>query len=238
MIENLNKSTKLETALYLVPTPIGNLEDITFRALRVLSNVDIIACEDTRNTSMLLRQYSISDYKLESYHEHNEKQKARYLIDKIEQGLSVALVSDAGSPIISDPGYNIVKEAVKNKIKIVPLPGASAFIPALMASGLSTNNFTFLGFPPQKKGRKTFINKLVNCSNTIILYESPYRIIKLLKELTEVFGNNKHICIARELTKIYEEITTDTIEECINIYNKKEKIKGEFVIIIDSNPKN
>ncbi len=234
---NKIKSEQLEPALYLVPTPIGNLDDITLRALKILSNVDIIACEDTRNTSMLLRQYSISNYKLESYFEHNEKQKAQYLIDKIKQGSSIALVSDAGSPVISDPGFILVREAIKNNIKIIPLPGASAFIPALSASGLPANKFTFLGFPPQKKGRKTFISNLINYNETIILYESPHRVIRLLNELMEVYGKDKNISISRELTKLYEEIITDTIENCIKFYEKKEKIKGEFVIIVDGKQK-
>jgi 16S rRNA (cytidine1402-2'-O)-methyltransferase len=222
------------SALYLVPTPIGNLDDITLRAIKVLSSVDVIACEDTRHTGNLLKLLSINYKRLESYHEHNENTKNAQLLDLIESGKSVALVSDAGTPLISDPGYVIVKEAVKRGINVIALPGASAGITALSASGFATNDFIFLGFPPQKKGRKTFLEKLKSLSSTMILYESPYRIVKLIEELIEFLGAERRICIARELTKIHEEYIRGTTEECLKILDAKQAIKGEFVVIIES----
>jgi 16S rRNA (cytidine1402-2'-O)-methyltransferase len=172
--------------------------------------------------------------KMESYHEHNESKKAELLISKIKAGKSVALVSDAGSPLISDPGHILVREAVRNDIDIISLPGASAFVPALSACGFPVNEFTFLGFPPQKKGRKTFIENLSNYNQTIVLYESPYRILKLLKELHYVFDDNKNVCLAREISKIHEEYIRGNISECKDILNKKDAIKGEFVVVIES----
>jgi 16S rRNA (cytidine1402-2'-O)-methyltransferase len=228
----MNQETNLKPALYLVPTPIGNLEDITIRALNTLRNADIIACEDTRHTGQLLKLLEIKNKKLSSYHEQNEKEKAIQLVNEILDGSSVALVSDAGTPGISDPGYRIIQSAIENQVEIVSLPGPSAFLPALIASGLPINNFLFLGFPPQKKGRKTFLTQIKNCEYTSILYESPFRIIKLIDELIEILGENHKICIAREISKIFEEYIRGTLSECVKILKKRPSIKGEFVVVI------
>lgn len=221
-----------DKTLYIVPTPIGNLEDITLRAIKILQNADIIACEDTRHTGNLIKKLEINtNAKLISYFEHNENEKTNFLINEIENGKVVALVSDAGTPAISDPGYRLIDKAIKNNVKIIPLPGANAFIPALIASGLPVHNFTFWGFPPQKKGRKTFISKVMNCENTSILYEASHRIIKLIGEITEI-DDNRNICVAREISKIFEEYirfnTSDFLNNKIKIVEK-----GEFVIIIE-----
>lgn len=223
----------LQPGLYLVPTPIGNLEDMTQRAIRILQQADIIACEDTRRTGQLLKQFGIQKKKLSSYHEHNEKEKAKQLANELLAGKTVALVSDAGTPAISDPGYRIIKTAIENDIKIISLPGATAFAPALAASGIPINNFLFLGFPPQKKGRKSFLKKISNLEWTIVLYESPYRILKLIDELIEYCGGERQICIAREISKIYEEFIRGTLLECREALLKKPSIKGEFVVVIE-----
>ncbi|MFC2131986.1 16S rRNA (cytidine(1402)-2'-O)-methyltransferase [Bacteroidota bacterium] len=228
------QSYELENALYIVPTPIGNLDDITIRALKVLSGADIIACEDTRHTGNLLKKMGIPHKKMESYHEHNESKKTELLISQIKAGKSVALVSDAGSPLISDPGHILVREAVRNNIDIISLPGASAFVPALSACGFPVNEFIFFGFPPQKKGRKTFIENLSKYNQTIVLYESPYRILKLLGELYDIFEDNRKICLAREISKIHEEYIRGSISECLDILNNRDAVKGEFVVVIDS----
>ena len=227
----------LKPGLYLVPTPIGNLEDITLRALNVLKEADIIACEDTRNSGQLLKLLEIKPKKLISYHNYNEAEKSDELINLIKNGKSVALISDAGSPLISDPGFKIVNLCIQNEITIVPLPGATAFVPALSASGMPVNSFTFLGFPPAKKGRQTFLKFLENIRHTVVLYESPHKIIKLLEELIEIYGKNIQICIAREISKIYEEFTRGEIESVLNTYQKKSSIKGEIVVIIDMDRK-
>jgi len=220
--------------LHIVPTPIGNLDDITIRAVKVLSDVDIIACEDTRHTGNLLKSLSIIPKKLISYHEHNEKQRANEIIQEIKSGNSVALVTDAGTPLISDPGFPLIKLAVENDVKIISLPGATAFVPALSSSGFPTNSFVFLGFPPQKKGRATFLKKLDSINETIILYESTHRIIKLLDELINLFGESRQICIAREISKIHEEYIRGSALQCKEYLLKNNKVKGEFVVVIDS----
>lgn len=222
----------LPSGLYLVPTPIGNLEDITLRAIKVLANADIVACEDTRRTGILLKHYSIHAKHFASYHEHNEKMKSKFLVDEIQKGLSVALVTDAGAPGISDPAFRIVKEAIERDVIVIPLPGATAFVPALTASGLPVDNFKFLGFPPKKKGRKTFIESLANETGTLILYESPYRILKLLKQLGEVLGIDRNICLAREISKIHEEFIRGDIALCLKEMSRRDAIKGEFVVVI------
>jgi len=224
--ENIN------ACLYIVPTPIGNLDDITIRAVKILNEVDIIACEDTRTTGNLLFLLKIKPKKLVSYHNYNEQEKASHFIEEILIGKSVALLSDAGTPAISDPGYTLVKEAINNNIKIVPLPGATALIPALNASGLPTNNFTFLGFPPQKKGRKSFLEHALNFSTTTILYESSHRIEKLINELIGLGYADRQISVSRELTKLFEEHIRGTIAEVQKILNKTQ-IKGEFVVVIE-----
>jgi 16S rRNA (cytidine1402-2'-O)-methyltransferase len=232
----MNKTTKnlIEPALFIVPTPIGNLEDITLRALRILKEADIIACEDTRRMGQLLKHYDIQSKRLESYYEQNEITKAGYLIELINNGYSVALTTDAGTPGISDPGFRIIKQAKEKNIKIIPLPGATSIIPALLGSGFALNEFKFVGFPPHKKGRQTFLNNLKQESSVIIILESPNRIIKLLNELYNVFENTRKVCLARELTKIYEEFLIGTPVELIELLNKRPNIKGEFVVVISS----
>ena len=219
-----------------MPTPIGNLEDITLRAIKVLSNVDIIACEDTRNAGNLLKQLNINYKKLVSYHNFNEIEKSTSIINSILDGKSVALVSDAGTPGISDPGYRLVNEAILNNIKIVPLPGASALLPALTASGFPIHRFTYAGFPPHKKGRKTFINSLKSYDSTIILYESPNRLQKLINEIIEVFGTEIEVCIAREISKKFEEFIRGSILEIKKIIDDKQSIKGEIVVVLNPKP--
>lgn len=223
----------IEPALYLVPTPIGNLEDITLRALKVLQNADIIACEDTRTTGQLLKLLNIKAKAVESYHDHNEKTKSEYLVSKIIAGQSIALVSDAGSPVVSDPGYRLVQAAIQLGVKVVPLPGATAFVPALSASGLAVDEFCFLGFPPQKKGRKTFLERLSQIDMTIIVYESTHRIGKLVDELNEFCGAERNICIAREISKMYEEFIRGSLSEIKKNIQTKSNLKGEFVVLIE-----
>lgn len=215
--------------LYICPTPIGNLEDITLRVLRILKEVDLIACEDTRVTQKLLNHYGIFT-KLTSYHKFSEKQKSEYLINLLLEGKSIALVSDAGTPVISDPGFEIVKQARKNNIKVEPLPGASSVMTAFSASGLDNPNFAFVGFLPRtKKEKEALINKYREIN--LIFFESPNRLLKTLEELKDSFGN-VNIIIARELTKIHEEIRKDTLENLINHYTAKPP-KGEIVMIFE-----
>ena len=217
--------------LYLVATPIGNLEDITLRAIRVLKEVDIIYAEDTRQTLKLLNHLNISKT-LISYHRHNEEVKVDNLIKKLEEGNNIALVSDAGTPVISDPGEVAVKEALKNDIEIIPIPGACALINGLIASGLDTKEFCFLGFLPlNKKNRKEILESIKNESKTIILYEAPHKILNTLKDLSQVV-DERQIVIARELTKIHEEFIRGKIEEILNKYKEP---KGEHIIIIEGN---
>jgi 16S rRNA (cytidine1402-2'-O)-methyltransferase len=215
--------------LYLVATPIGNLEDITHRAIKILGGVDLIAAEDTRKTIILLNHYNIKK-DLISYHAFNEAKRTPELIDKLKGGQSIAIVSDAGTPGISDPAYRLVKAAIEEKINIIPIPGATAFVCAVTASGLPTDSFVFEGFLPHKKGRKTKLGELSKETRTIILYESPHRLLKTLNELLSSLGERK-IVVARELTKMYEEIYRGTIPEAINHFSAK-PIKGEFVLII------
>ncbi|MCX7737036.1 MAG: 16S rRNA (cytidine(1402)-2'-O)-methyltransferase [Candidatus Kapabacteria bacterium] len=232
----MSKESKnaIEAALYIVPTPIGNLEDITLRSLRILKEVDIIACEDTRRMGQLLKHYGIQTKRLESYYEQNELIKSEFLIEQIRHGFSVALTSDAGTPGLSDPGFRIISKARENNIKIIPLPGATSIIPALVGSGFSINKFKFVGFPPHKKGRQTFLSNLINETSVIVILESPNRIIKLLNELSNIFENKRKICLARELTKIYEEFIIGFPDELILKLSKKENLKGEFVVVIDN----
>jgi 16S rRNA (cytidine1402-2'-O)-methyltransferase len=219
---------KLAGKLYIVPTPIGNLEDITLRALRILKEVDIIACEDTRVSQKLLNHYDIHT-KLISYHKFNEKQKTQYVTDFLIQGQNVALISDAGTPIISDPGSELVKAAVENNIKVIPIPGASAAITALSAVGCENTEFVFVGFLPKSKNDKeNLLSKYREI--TTIFYESPNRLVKTLSELDEIFGNIT-VTVTRELTKIFEEIKTATVKELAEYYTQKPP-KGEITAII------
>jgi 16S rRNA (cytidine1402-2'-O)-methyltransferase len=222
---------KLEAGLYLVPTPIGNLDDITVRALKVLTNADIIACEDTRHSGSLLKHYKIVPKKLFSYHEHNEGRQSGQLISMVKDGKSIALISDAGSPGISDPGFKLVRHAIKEKINITALPGATAFVPALTISGLDVNEFTFFGFPPQKKGRKTFFEKVIANKTVSIMYESPYKIPKLIDELIELCGEQREIVLVREISKLHEEAIRGTLADVKKVFQDKQA-KGEFVVIL------
>lgn len=217
--------------LYLCATPIGNLEDITYRAVRVLKEVDLIAAEDTRHTKKLLNHLEIHT-PLTSYHEHNKATKGPVLIEKLKEGLNIALVSDAGTPGISDPGEDLVRLAYENNIQVTPIPGASAVISGLIISGLSTRRFVFEGFlPTDNKGRKERLNKLFKEDRTIVLYEAPHRLSKTLEALYEALGNRK-ISIIRELTKQYEEVKISTLEESIKLYQEIQP-KGEFVLVIE-----
>jgi len=228
----MDEKNKIESGLYIVPTPIGNLEDITLRAIKVLTEVDIIACEDTRRTGQLLKVLDIKAKQLTSYHEHNEKEKADYLALQILSGKSAAIVSDAGTPGISDPAYRVIKSCIERDIQIVPLPGASALLPALLGSGFGSDSFVFLGFPPHKKGRKTFVDKMMQQQHTAIVYESPFRIAKLIDMMAEMGYGNRQICIARELTKLHEEFIRATVDECVSIIANHKNMKGEFVLVI------
>lgn len=215
--------------LYLVATPIGNLDDITLRAINVLKEVDFIAAEDTRHSLKLLNHLEISK-PLISYHRHNDEIKTEMLIEKLLDNKNIALITDAGTPGISDPGEKIVKSAIENNIKIVPIPGACAFVNALIGSGLDTTEFTFLGFLPlNKKNRKTKLEKIKNSNNTIILYEAPHKILSTLKDLEQI-TNGRKIVLAKELTKIHEEFIFGTATELLG---KIETPKGEFVILIE-----
>ena len=215
--------------LYTIATPIGNLEDITFRAINTLKEVDIIACEDTRHTLKLLNHYEISK-PLISYHQHSKVSKIDRLIKELETGKNIAIVTDAGTPGISDPGQVLINKAVEMGIRVIPIPGPSAVITALSAAGVPTDSFVFLGFLPHKKGRKTIIESFKDEKRTIVFYESPHRIEKLLGELKDVLEDRK-IVVARELTKMFEEILKGTVSE---VQEKLKIIKGEFVVIIST----
>ena len=217
--------------LYLVPVPIGNLRDITLRALEILQKVEIIAAEDTRITRSLLSHYQIKSGRLISLHKYNEKKRIPEILELLEQGKDIAVVSDAGSPGISDPASLLVQEAIDHQINIIPLPGATAIIPALTASGFNTESFLFLGFLPlTNKHRKEKLALIKNSIHTVILYEAPHRIKRTLTELSE-YIDNRRICLAREITKIYEEFIRGNIQDIVTNFNIKEK--GEFVIVIE-----
>jgi 16S rRNA (cytidine1402-2'-O)-methyltransferase len=216
--------------LYLVPTPIGNLKDITLRAIDVLSEVDMILAEDTRQTGKLLKHLQI-ETSLRSFHSHNEHKKADDIIQQLSLGVTMALVSDAGSPGISDPGYLLVKKSREAGIAVIPLPGPTAFVPALTASGLPCEAFYFAGFLPHKKGRQTKWKMLKELDTTVILYESPFRLLKCLNEIKTYIGPETKVCVARELTKVFEEIETKLVDDMIEHYTSKPSIKGEIVVI-------
>jgi 16S rRNA (cytidine1402-2'-O)-methyltransferase len=226
------KPYNLEAGLYLIPTPIGNLMDITLRSLYVLENMDYLACEDTRTTQSLLKQYDIKPPKLFAYYDHNEAEKTDYIIDLIKLGNKVGLVSEAGTPLVSDPGFRIVKSAIENNIKIETLPGATALIPALQLSGFAVHNFTFLGFPPVKKNRKKFLELIVNSSETTIVYESPFKIMKFLEDIQPLIEPDRQVSITREISKLHEETIRGTTTELIAKFKKKKNLKGEFVLVI------
>ncbi len=220
--------------LYLVATPIGNLEDITFRAINILKNVDLIAAEDTRHTLKLLNYYEINK-PLISYHRHNEDIRTDILINKLLEGKNIAVVTDAGTPGISDPGEEIVKKAIKNGIEIVPIPGACALINALISSGLNTKEFAFYGFLPlNKKNRNNTLDRIKREDKTIILYEAPHKLLKTLEDILENIGDINCV-IAKELTKIHENFTRDNISNILTDLRRKENIKGEYIILLDLN---
>jgi len=218
--------------LYLVGTPIGNLEDITLRALRILKEVDLIACEDTRHTMQLLDHYGI-DKMTVSYHEHNELMRAAELIVHLEQGDNIAMVSDAGMPGVSDPGYRLIALAVRHHIKVVPVPGASAFLSALVASGLPTDSFRFSGFLPSKQGaRRSALEAIRNSPRTQIFYEAPHRIVEALQDVVELLGSDRHVVVAREVTKLHEEFLRGRAEDVLATLQKRGDVKGEITLLI------
>ncbi len=216
--------------LYLVPTPLGNLKDMTFRGVEVLQSVDVILCEDTRTSSKLLQHYQIQK-PLSPYHQHNEHKIVEHLVDQLKGGKTFALITDAGTPGISDPAFLLVRECIKEGIKVACLPGATAFVPALVNSGIPTNRFVFEGFLPLKKGRQTMLKALAVEPRTIILYESPMRLVKTLKELAVYFGADRLASVSRELTKMFEENKQGTLQD-LAVYFESKSVKGEIVIVI------
>jgi 16S rRNA (cytidine1402-2'-O)-methyltransferase len=218
--------------LYLVPTPIGNLEDITLRAIRILKEVDLILAEDTRTSGVLLKHYGISK-PLQSHHIHNEHKTVETLANRINDGLNVALISDAGTPSISDPGFLLVRTCIENGIDVECLPGATSFVPALVVSGLPSDRFHFEGFLPTKKGRKTRLEHLAQLDCTVIFFESPHRIGKTLKELTQYFGGERKASLSRELSKLHEETLRGTLDELVEITESR-VLKGEMVVVVGS----
>jgi 16S rRNA (cytidine1402-2'-O)-methyltransferase len=216
--------------LYLVPTPIGNLEDITFRALRVLKEVDLILAEDTRTSAPLLKHFDINK-KVFAHHQHNEHQASTEIVRFLKEGKNIALISDAGTPAISDPGFYLVREALKNELEVECLPGATAFVPALVNSGFPTDRFCFEGFLPLKKGRQTRYKELAEEERTIILYESPHRLLKTLEEMATYFGPDRQVSVSRELTKMFEETVRGSVAE-VKLHFESHPVKGEFVICI------
>jgi len=219
--------------LYLVPTPLGNLKDITLRSLEVLQAVDFILCEDTRTSSKLLSHYQIQK-PLSPYHQHNEHKVVQHLVDQLQAGKTIALITDAGTPAISDPAFLLVRECVKNKIKVETLPGATAFVPALVNSGLTTNRFVFEGFLPLKKGRHTLLTQLASEERTMIFYESPMRLVKTLSDFMQYFGAERQCSVSRELTKMFEENARGTLTE-VHEHFKAKTVKGEIVIVVQGN---
>lgn len=216
--------------LYLVPTPIGNLEDITLRALRILKEVDVILAEDTRKSGFLLKHYEISK-PLQSHHTHNEHKTLQRIIEQLQNGAKMALVTDAGTPGISDPGFLLVRECRKVGIEVESLPGATAFVPALVNSGIPCDKFCFEGFLPQKKGRKTRLEFLQNETRTMVFYESPFRLVKTLEQFVAFFGAERQAAVSRELTKMHEENVQGTLAELLEHFKAK-KVKGEIVMVV------
>ena len=216
--------------LYIVPTPVGNLEDMTFRAVRILKEADLILAEDTRTSSVLLKHYEIRN-RVQSHHKFNEHRTVKEIVERVIAGENIALISDAGTPGISDPGFLLVRECIRQGAEVECLPGATAFVPALVVSGLPTDRFCFEGFLPPKKGRQTRLRALAAEERSIVLYESPYRILKTLTQLAEFFGKERRASLSRELSKRFEETCRGTIEELISYFSVNES-KGEFVIIV------
>jgi len=216
--------------LYIVPSPIGNLKDITIRAIEVLKSVQLILAEDTRTTSHLLNHYEIRN-PLSPYHQHNEHQVVHHLVDQLEAGKTMAIVTDAGTPGISDPAFLLIRECIRRNVKVECLPGPTAFVPALVTSGLPCNRFLFEGFLPQKKGRQTLLKKLALEEYTMIFYESPMRLVKTLEDFITYFGESRPCCVCRELTKVFEEYKRGGLKE-VHDHFKQKGVKGEIVIIV------
>lgn len=231
----MTKKTILEkNSLYIVPTPIGNLKDITLRSLDILTQVDLIACEDTRTARKLLKLLELPSKKLISYYDSREKEKSKFIVEKIKSGETVALISEAGTPLISDPGYKLVNLCIKSGIKIIPLPGASACLPALIGSGLPLHRFKFFGFPPHKKGLKNFFDELSNCDVTSIVYISSHKLQNFIANLCNFVEEDRKICIAKEISKMNEEFIRGTVGDVCNAFQSKQiQIKGEFVIVLE-----
>jgi 16S rRNA (cytidine1402-2'-O)-methyltransferase len=217
--------------LYLVPTPIGNLADITFRAIDILKSVDLILAEDTRTSSVLLQHYQVQK-PITPYHQHNEHKIIQHLVEQMQGGKTMALLTDAGTPGISDPAFLLVRECVKNDIRVECLPGATAFVPALVNSGLPMNSFCFEGFLPLKKGRQTFLKRMAVEERTMVFYESPMRLLKTLNDFIEYFGADRQCCVSRELTKKFEENKRGSLQEVHDYFNAK-PVKGEIVIVVE-----
>lgn len=220
--------------LYLVPTPIGNLEDMTLRGIKVLNEVDLILAEDTRTSGKLLKHFEI-DAPLQSHHMHNEHKTVNGLVQKLKSGTTIALISDAGTPAISDPGFLLTRACLENGIEVKCLPGATAFVPALVNSGLPNDRFVFEGFLPLKKGRQTRLQQLAEETRTMVFYESPHKLLKTLTQFSDYFGMDRPISISRELTKMYEETVRGTLKEVISHFEGKPP-KGEFVIVVAGKP--
>lgn len=216
--------------LYLVPTPVGNLEDITYRALRILKEADLVLAEDTRTSGNLMKHFDLH-VPMQSYHKFNEHQTVEHVVERLKAGDTVAVVSDAGTPGISDPGFLVAREAIKAGIEVITLPGATAFVPALVSSGLPCDKFCFEGFLPQKKGRMSRLEALKDEPRTIIFYESPYRIVKTLTQFIEVFGAERQVSVCREISKVHEESVRGTLQEVLAHFQEHEP-RGEFVIVL------
>ena len=221
--------------LTVVPTPVGNLEDMTFRAIRVLKEVDLILAEDTRTTGILLKHFEIQN-RMQSHHKFNEHKTVEQVAARIKAGENIALVSDAGTPAISDPGFMLVRECVRQGVEVECLPGATAFVPALVASGLPNEKFCFEGFLPQKKGRNKRLQELASEERTMVFYESPYRVVRCLEQFAEVFGEDRRVSVSREITKKFEQTVRGTVAEVLGHFRTTEP-KGEFVIVVAGKPK-
>lgn len=221
--------------LYLVPTPVGNLEDMTYRAVRILREADMVLCEDTRTSSVLLKHFEIQN-RLVAHHKFNEHGTTAGLVQQLKAGATIALVSDAGTPGISDPGFFLAREAIAAGVTVQTLPGATAFVPALVSSGLPCDRFCFEGFLPQKKGRRTLLEQLKSEERTMIFYESPYRVVKTLQQFAEIFGEERRVSCCREISKVYEESVRGTLAEVLAHFKEVEP-KGEFVIVVAGAPK-
>ena len=221
--------------LYLVPTPVGNLEDMTYRAVRILREADMVLCEDTRTSSVLLKHFEIQN-RLVAHHKFNEHGTTAGLVQQLKAGATIALVSDAGTPGISDPGFFLAREAIAAGVTVQTLPGATAFVPALVSSGLPCDRFCFEGFLPQKKGRRTLLEQLKSEERTMIFYESPYRVVKTLQQFAEIFGEDRRVSCCREISKVYEESVRGTLAEVLAHFKEVEP-KGEFVIVVAGAPK-